>query len=323
MWLIKTDTDGNELWDKTFGETTNGSGNSVEQTTDGGYILCGKTQPNSDGISAVWLIKTDGGGNRLWDKTFTSGDKVGSWGNYAQQVTDGGYIVCGVTGLVYTGEAEAFVPGETKAWLIKTDKDGNKVWDKTFGDEGWSAGNSVEQTTDGGYIICGDLLAFPELRTTVWLIKIDKDGNKLWDKKFGGKEPYSGQTVRQTADGGYIICGIKFGDNSGGKGAWLIKTKANGNKLWDKTFNNDVGNAVQQATDGGYIICGMRNSAESANADALLFKVDADGNKLWDKILTGEKWAAANSIQQTKDGGYAVIIGSSSGILLYKMAAAK
>jgi hypothetical protein len=255
--LIKTDSDGNKQWDKTFSGEQGAFGYSVQQTTDGGYIIAGS------GGNYVLLLKTDSNGNRQWHKTFGSPSMIAS-GNSVQQTTDGGYIIAG-----YIGSYEA---GSRDVWLIKTDSNGNKQWDKTFQIGEWDKGNSVHQTTDGGYIIAGTtdpyyLNPFDD-DTDVWLIKTDSNGNKQWDKTFGGTEQDYGSSVQQTTDGGYIITGDTLSYGAGYFDIWLIKTDSSGNKQWDKTFGGNYterGNSVQQTTDGGYIIGGQTTSYGPGN----------------------------------------------------------
>jgi hypothetical protein len=324
--LIKTDAVGNKLWDKTFGGKTDDLGNSVQQTTDGGYIICGTTGSYYGvGNADVCLIKTDAVGNKLWDKTFGGSGFDG--GNSVQQTTDGGYIVCGTT--------DSYGDGGEDIWLIKTDADGNKLWDKTFGGKKDDAGNSVQQTTDGGYIICGYTSSYGAvISSAVLLIKTDANGNKLWDKTFGGSGFDRGNSVQQTTDGGYIVCGYTGSYEAGGEDIWLIKTDADGNKIWDNTFGfrkYDYGNSVQQTQDGGYIICGYiisRWQEEFSISKLLLIKTDAKGKKLWDKTFGSTiGYTHGFSVQQTTDGGY-IVCGYTSSfgpskVLLLKIAPEK
>ncbi len=213
-WLIKTDSEGNKLWDKTFGGTGFGSAQSAQQTQDRGYIIAGMTGSSEAGIY-VWLLKSDSEGNKVWDKTYGRTDY--NWGYSVQQTQDRGYVIAGMT--IISSEAEDY-----DVCLIKTDSEGNKSWDKTFGGSGIDAGVSVQQTQDGGYIIAGLTESFGAGETDVWLIKTDSSGHKKWDKTFGGLEADAGFSVQQTKGGGYIIVGITGSYGAGLDDIWLIKT---------------------------------------------------------------------------------------------------
>ncbi len=257
--LIKADANGNQQWSRTFGSRTSvDEASSVQQTSDGGYIIAGWTDSYSYGYSDAWIIKTDPNGNQQWNNTFALGERNTEAARSVQQTSDGGYVIAGPYN------------GGNGAWLIKTDINGNHQWNKTFGLGGYIDAYSVQQTSDGGYIIAG------EKSSDAWLIKTDVNGNQQWSKTFGGANEDVAYSVQQTSDGGYIIAGwtgsYPYND------AWLIKTNTYGNQQWNKTFGGtsfDKAYSVQETSDGGYIIAGFTNSYGSGNSDAWLIKVSS------------------------------------------------
>jgi len=260
VYLIKTDGSGIEQWSKTFGGTSSDGGSSVQQTTDGGYIVTGE---NSNGVC---LIKTDGNGIEQWNQTFG-----GYKGNSVQQTTDGGYIVTG--------------DNSNGVCLIKTDGNGIEQWSKTFGGTANDKGYSVQQTTDGGYIITGFTESFGNGGSDVYLIKTDGNGIEQWSKTFGGANWDSGNSVQQTTDGGYVITG-RFEEIFEEPDVYLIKTDGNGIEQWSQNIGrtlgfgidvSDEGFSVQQTTDGGYIITGFTIGFTSGY-DVYLIKTDGNGN---------------------------------------------
>jgi hypothetical protein len=266
IFLIKTDANGNIIWSKTYGGTYWDWAESVQQTSDGGYIVAGGTE--SFGAGGVFLIKTDANGNIIWAKTYG-----GSVASSVQQTSDGGYIVA--------GETYSFGAGSGDIFLIKTDANGNIIWSKTYGGTCCDGAYSVQQTSDGGYIVAGGTTSFGAGYDDIFLIKTDANGNIIWAKTYGGTHNDWAYSVQQTSDGGYIVAGWTNSFGAGWVDIFLIKTDANGNIQWAKTYGGiswEGTFSVQHTSDGGYIVAGYTYSFGAGGLDIFLIKTDANGN---------------------------------------------
>ena len=294
FWLIKTDSNGNKIWEKTYGGEKQDWPTSLDITNEGGYIMIGRTHSFDAGKGDIWLIKTDSNGNKIWDKTFGGTDYDAGYD--VKQTTDDGFILIGHT---------SSFSDSRDIWLIKTDSDGNKIWDKTFGGSEKDGGYSVQQTTDGGYILLAETNTI-ETKQDIFLIKTDSNGEMQWNKIFAEPDYDYAGSVEQTSDGGYIIIssiykGVTFED------ICLIKTDSNGDIIWDKTFptiGDNMGREVHQTTDGGYIILG--DIFDGSRVDLLLIKTDGTGQEVWSKTYGWKYTDVGHSIQQTTDGGYII-----------------
>ena len=237
------------------------------------------------------------------------------------QTTDGGYLMAGQT-YSLTANINASNPptrGNSSVFLAKTDADGNLLWQSLLGTTQNCTGNSVVQARDGGYAITGYTNFFPGAKSDMYLAKTDANGNLMWNKTYPDTLDGLGKSVIQTSDGGYAIVGDKYLDDYAQADACLVKTDANGNMQWNKTFggtNYDLGNWVVQASDGGYAIAGTTYSFGIYYANPWLIKTDINGNALWNKTYGGTiggirsgvniTGAYAHCVIQTSDGGYAI-----------------
>jgi hypothetical protein len=292
-WLVRTDSYGNILWRRTFGGGSYDYFMAVQHTNDEGFAAAGYTNSSAAGREDAWMVKTDDFGNEIWRKYYggISDDYV-----YAMQQTgDGGFILAGNT------NNPIIFDGRTYAWLIRTDRNGKEIWENVFTGGYSSHVFSVQQTSDGGFILAGYAYVSETFKNETLLIKTDAAGNKVWDMIYAGKKSSGiAYCVRQTADGGYIVCGQS---NLGGIA--LFKTDANGSMAWETalgTSGNDHAHAVRQTVDGGYILAASRDSTQPY--DDLLIRTDVRGNILWEKTFALANAGHANTLQLTSDGGY-------------------
>lgn len=285
-----------EEWNLTFGGPYADGAWCLQETDDGGFILVGSSASRGEG-SDLFLIRTDRAGRCNWTRTW--GGSAEDAGYFVQQTLDGGFIV--------TGSTKSYSMGEELLWLLKTDRNGNLSWERTFGGFVSSAGDggwSVNETDDGGYIITGYTQSQGKGRKDLWLLKTDGQGNKVWDRTFGGRNDDVGMSVLQSRDGGYIVAGRTASFGKGGDDIWLLKTDLLGKEQWNRTFGgsqDDAGFQVLEAEDG-YVLVG-RTESGSDKMKIILIKVNPDGRKLWERSYSG---SSASSLQSTVDGGYVI-----------------
>ena len=340
-WIVKIDAAGIKQWDKDIGGTSTDFLNAVALTSDGGYILGGcswsgiggdKTQA-MHGNGDYWIVKTDSLGTVQWDKDFggTGLDDLYS----IQQTSDGGYILGGRSGSGIGGDKTQATQGYDDYWIVKTDSLGIKQWDKDFGGDTTEFFYSIQQTSDGGYIlggyshsgIGGDKTQASQGGRDYWMVKTDPLGIKQWDKDFGGAEMDWFFGLTQTRDDGYILAGSSYSGISGDKTEpvwgiddfWIVKTDASGNKQWDKDYGgldiDDYMGNISQTDDGGYLfsgnsysgIGGDKSESNLGNSQAWVLKTDSLGVKQWDKTLhTIPDGKLRAYCIQTKEGCYAI-----------------
>jgi hypothetical protein len=297
VYLIKTDSLGNTSWTKTLGDSSWEGSRSVQVTTDGGFIIAGYTSSVGAGLGDVYLVKTDSTGDTLWTKTY--GGISNDIGYSVQQTFDGGYII--------TGRTASFGAGFYDVYLIRTDSLGDTLWTKTYGRAAWDEGSSVQQTSDGGFIVTGlaDEVWAGSWLGEVYLIKTDSLGDSLWTKTFGDSYYNRGYSVQETSDTGFIITGV-YGRAPQFSSVYLINTDSQGDTLWTRTYDGGIaGYSVKETSDGGYIISGL-TWTNVGGYDVYLIKTDSLGDSLWTRTYGCMNRDYGWSVQETSDGGFII-----------------
>jgi hypothetical protein len=284
------------LWSRTYGGDSFDACFSVQQTLDGGYILGGNTYSFGAGGSNFWLVKTDANGDSLWSRTFGGSNDERCYS--IQQTSDSGYILAGST--------ESFGAGYQDFWLVKTNAYGDSLWSRTFGGSAYDWCYSVRQTSDGGFVLAGVTVSFGGGYEDFWLVKANAYGDSLWSCTFGGSSHDRCRSVQQTSDGGYVLAGYTYSFGAGETDFWLVKTDANGDSLWSRTFGGDREDqcySIHQTLDGGYILAGETISFGAGYTDFWLVKTNSIGDSLWSRTFGGSASEGCYSVQQTSDGG--------------------
>ncbi len=345
-WLVKVGANGTKEWDRRFGGASDEFGKSVQQTRDGGYILGGysysgvggdKTQA-SRGQSDYWIVKTDAAGVKQWDRRFggTAPEKL----EHVLQTADGGYLLGGYSESGAGGDKTEASRGGWDYWIVKVDSTGTKEWDKRFGGDSWEALSGLAQAADGGFVLGGYSFSGAGGDKTepawgdadFWIVKVDANGTKQWDRRFGGANWDALYCLQPTSDGGYILAGDSEsgadGDKTeasrGSSDYWVVKVNSTGAKQWDKRLGGtgwDSPDSIIQTADGGYLLGGSSDSGVGGDKteptrgdqDFWVVKVDAGGRKMWDRRFGGADTEWLYSVGQARDGDYLLGGHSASG----------
>jgi len=251
-------------------------------------------------LSSVCIVY--GQGYEQWSK-YIGGEDTEKF--LAMQETSDG-------GLITAGTLEHWTRDDTDFYIVKTDSEGDVEWSKNYGDTKDDGAYAVAQTGDGGYVVAGDTKSYGAGLTDLWLIKIDSQGEMVWDKVYGGAKGEAAYSILVLGDGGYLMTGSTASYGAGSNDLWVLKTDADGTVLWNNTYGgtkSDMGNEIIPTSDGGYMIVGETSSYGAGWNDVWLLKMSSDGSIMWNHTYGGSKDDKGIGITEASDGGY-VIVGS-------------
>jgi len=270
VWVLKLGANGNTLWQYRYGGNGIDKAYCIRQTSDGGYIVAGET--NSFGAAGidVWVLKLKSDGDIEWEKRYGgAGDDVAH--SIQQTTSDGGYIVA--------GETSSFGAGDIDVWALKLDSNGGIEWQKRYGGGGDDMAHSIQQTSDGGYIVAGETDFFVIVFADFWVLKLDSNGVVEWEKTYRGSFGDKAYSIHQTSNGGYIIAG-KTSPNPVNADIWVLKLDSIGDIEWQKTYGGNGSNSanfIRQTSDLGFIVAGETSFVGAGNADVWVLKLDTNG----------------------------------------------
>ncbi|QRR01454.1 T9SS type A sorting domain-containing protein [Dyadobacter sandarakinus] len=332
-WVVKFSKDGTKQWDKRFGGSKTDQLTTLIATSDGGYLMGGTSWSDQggdksdalNGINDIWIVKIDSSGTKEWDKSYggMGGDRLGS----ISQTRDGGFIL-GAAGNYDGADPSTSVP-KSFFWLVKITDTGIVLWDKSPGDK-LSAVSFIEETPDLGYIMAGSASFGAKGYKSepgygggdYWIVKVDSNLNKVWDRTIGGTSSDIVSHMEQTDDGGYIlggysnspIGGLKTESSRGYSDYWVVKISRDGLVEWDKTLGGNEDDwliDLRETADGNFFVAG--SSFSGINGDKTQssggfgywsVKLSKTGVKMWDKAIRSSDHDDLSSVEYVPDGGY-------------------
>jgi len=362
-WVWKMDEKGSPEWQKSYGGNGVDLLQSVQLTSDGGFILAGTSssdksgdkKENSKGKEDFWIIKLDAKGGEIWQRTIggSGQEKLLS----IAQTIDGGYILGGTSSSNKSEPDEKGVAdkygksedsrGSLDYWVVKLDTKGEIKWQKTLGGQYVDELKSIEQTNDKGYILGGysnspissDKTQDNFGLNDYWIVKLDEDGNELWQRTLGGDKDDNLFALSQTTDGGFIVGGnsnsgatnSKAQTNKNGTDFWVLKLDKIGNIEWQETYNygkKDILSSIVENPDGTFLIGGYAQSELKGDGqkvlgkttksekeginDYIALKIKANGEEIWTQTVGSKGDEVMRKLFETRDGGY-ILAGTSKG----------
>ncbi|WP_028666607.1 CARDB domain-containing protein [Runella zeae] len=321
-----------KIWDKVFGGNNSDGVITIIPSVDGGYLIGGysysgisgdKTQ-TAKGESDYWVVKINANGDKEWDKTY-GGDQHDILTSIIA-TSDGGFILGGYSHSSASTDKSENSKGDNGSsdyWIVKINSNGDKQWDKVLGGYSFDNLRSIIPTSDGGYLLGGDSSSgigadkteASKGSTDFWVLKINANGIKVWDKTYGGDRPDQIYRMITTADGGFLLTGTSAsgvgGDKTqpsiGEEDIWIVKINASGNKQWDKVFGGNKSeyiSSIISSSDGNYILGATSSSSNSRDKtqpsrgenDFWTLKITPNGDKIWDKTWGGNSFENLTSV---------------------------
>ncbi len=356
--VVKYSVQGTVQWGRRYGANRDSRGVSIVAAPGGGYAVGAlaysdpalprrydQTEPGRGG-NDYWLLRLDAQGHKLWDHTF--GSSASDELSKVWATADGGYLLAGSSDATAAG-GDKTQPGFgfKDYWVVKTDAQGHKLWDRTLGgDRPDNLANGIP-TADGGCLLAGQTFSSqngtvsqpntgPVANYDEWLVKLDAQGTVQWDRRYGGEQSEAALGLCQNSDGGYIVAGVSSSGQSGthtqpsrgGIDTWVLRLTAQGNKVWDYRFGTADGDYVSgfgrvvPAPGGGYLVPGSssggidgdKTQANRGVSDYWLLRLSSTGSLLWNRTYGGNGGDDALNLLRLSNGNLLFFGASTSGI---------
>ncbi len=247
IYIIRTNQNGDTIWTRQYGSSGFDEGFAIQQISDSGFIITGRSSSTSGFDDDVMIFRTSQNGDSLWLHRYGGGYDEAAY--YVNEISGGEFIIAGnIASSVY----------DTDVWILKTNDLGDTLRTKMIGDSDFNKCYSARIADDGGLIIIGytDHPNNPD----ILLIKTDQNSDTVWTKTYGGLDNDIGYSVIEVNNGGYLLAGRSESFGNLYNRFWLLRTKDLGDTLWTTILsgsNFSYGNAIQRTSDYGFIISGI------------------------------------------------------------------
>ena len=249
-WVLRLDKNGELIWEKTFGGDENDQGNSIIETSDDGYAITGSTESKGNGKQDLWVLKLDRDGELQWEKTF--GGEENDQGKIILQKDNKHFIVAGWT------ESHGIIFADY--WLLEIDQTGQLIWDKTYGGDDIDKINALTIDRDNNLLALGITWSMGTGGKDAWVVKLDPEGNLVWEKLLGGNQDDELYQIISDKDD-YFLIGYSYSKGAGGKDAWLVKLDDNGDLQWEKFYggrDSEFAESLVVLNNKNIVFCGQK-----------------------------------------------------------------
>ena len=340
IWIVKVDSAGNMLWNKTYGTETVDIGYDICESNEQGYIIAGTTTSKKTNSLDGYIVKIDSVGNIIWSQTY-GGLDVDGISSVSKIADDYGYVLIGQTksymldksrikkrGFIGRIIANLFKKKPTsEVWIISLDEYGDRNWHNTYGGKKEDIGKSIKLMVDGGYLITAETNSIGNGKNDIWMIKTDKNGKMKWDTTIGGKkDEYVSSTMILPNDNivvsGYKTVKDKFSikkiiaslsnktssQRKNNKSFVALLDKSGGNK-WETEFFEEDPNLLASISyaNNQILLTGQKSTRFNGKGDAWLISLGLNGKKKWEESYGGRGADGGNYAIKVSDGGYMMV----------------
>ncbi|MFX1475124.1 MAG: hypothetical protein ACFFCO_06595, partial [Promethearchaeota archaeon] len=289
-----TDGDGQLLWNRSIGGLLSDYTYSLVECAAGGYALAGYSSSYSVGFRDLWLLRVDDNGLPMWNRSF--GGVLGDFGRSLVECSDGGFAILGYSA--------SFNSDDDDIYLVRTDQNGNLVWERVFGGAAYEYGYDIVECSGGGFAIAGERMVNVEDPADAYILRTNRTGHLLWDLALGDTGNDDCYGIIETS-GGFVAVGSSNSFSTGDSDLWLMGISADGMLQWQQTFggsSHDSGWSLIERGAGGFVLIGSTQSFGAGGEDLWLVYTDPNGNLLGHETFGGPYNDYGRALVELDDG---------------------